>query len=144
LSIADQLERHVRSHVQDRLEQSRVILVELIRAPLGEITGQLRAGVVVDAWVDQGMSYVSTARSLAPYSLFVDKGTGIYGPIGTRITARGGGALRFYWYNAPTDYGRGKDGFYYFRSVRGMRPQNFFTDPMPAYFREALDSAFVR
>lgn len=130
MSIADQLEAHLRERVARNLDQSRIVLRELIIAPLNQISGQLAAGVLVDAWSDNGTTYNSTARSLAPYSIYVDKGTGIFGLTGGRIYPHTAKVLTFFW-NA-------KGAWYSFASVRGMQPQNFFSQPLPENFRQAL------
>lgn len=130
MSIADQLEAHLRDRVARNLDQSRIVLRELIIAPLNQISGQLAAGVLVDAWSENGTTYTSTARSLAPYSIYVDQGTGIYGPRGDRIYPTNAKALTFYW--------TGRGAWFSFKSVRGMQPQHFFSQPLPDYFAQAL------
>lgn len=134
MSIADQLERNLRTRVERNLDQSRTVLVQLIRAPLNEITGQLIGGIGVDPWSSFGERYETTARSLAPYSIYVDKGTGIYGPNGGRIYPRVAKALTFYWH--------ARGGTFSFRSVRGMPAQNFFEAPMLDNLRTALDAVW--
>lgn len=134
MSIAAQLEANLRERVRFNLEQARTVLVQLIRAPLNQITGQLAAGIVVDAWTESGDSYTSTARSIAPYSLYVDQGTGVFGPNGGRIYPRTAKALTFYWY--------ARAGVYSFRSVRGIPAQQFFSAPMPQNFSDALQTAW--
>lgn len=131
MSIAAALEQNLRNRVRRNLDQSRTVLVSLITAPLNSISGQLAGGVVVDAWSEQGDTYTSTARSLASYSKFVDKGTGELGPVGGRIYPRNARALTFYWHS--------RGAWYSFRSVRGQAPQNFFSQPLPDNFRQALD-----
>lgn len=130
MSIAGQLERNLRARVERNLEQSRTVLVELIRAPLNEVTGQLRGGILVDAWSSLGDRYESRARSLAPYSVYVDKGTGIYGPRGDRIYPTTKKALTFFWAK--------QGGVVSFRSVRGSPPQNYFEQPMADNYAQAL------
>ena len=134
MSIRDQLERNLRQRVAANLESSRTILVELIRAPLNDISGQLKAGILVDTWREEGSRYSSSVRSLAPYSMWVDQGTGVYGPLGGRIYPRSAKALHFYWYK--------RGAWYTFASVRGSPAQNFFEKPMPDYFARALEAAF--
>jgi hypothetical protein len=65
----------------------------------------------------------------------VDQGTGIYGPVGTRIYPRNAKVLAFHWLQ------RG-GGLYFFRSVRGTPAQNYFHAPMPDYFAAALAASF--
>lgn len=130
MSIADQLEAHLRDRVARNLDQSRIVLRELIIAPLNQISGQLAAGVLVDAWSENGTTYTSTARSLAPYSIFVDQGTGEFGPRGGRIYPTNAKALHFFWYK--------KGEWATFSSVRGSPAQHFFSLPMAANFAQAL------
>lgn len=134
MSIADQLEAHLRDRVSRNLDQARIVLRELIIAPLNQVSGQLAAGVLVDAWSDNGTSYSSTARSLAPYSIYVDQGTGEFGPRGGRIYPTNANALHFFW-NA-------KGAWYTFKSVRGAPAQNFFSQPMAANFAQALTTVW--
>lgn len=134
MSIADQLERNLRERVSRNLDQSRTVLVSLIIAPLNQVSGQLAAGVLVDSWSNNGDAYTSTARSLAPYSVYVDQGTGIYGPRGGRIYPTNAKALHFYW-NARGEWAT-------FASVRGSPPQNFFHIPMPDNYNNALHAVW--
>lgn len=134
MSIAAQLERNLRTRTRRNLDQSRTVLVELIRAPLAEITGQLRAGIIVDPWADLGDRFATTARSLAPYSRYVDEGTGEFGPRGGRIYPVSARALHFYWYK--------RGGWATFASVRGSPAQNFFSRPMADNLRQALTTVW--
>lgn len=147
MTIADQLERNLRDRVARNLDQSRTVLVSLITAPIHSVSGQLAGGVMVDSWQESGDTYTSTARSLAPYSQFVDKGTGVYPPggRGSPIVATHAGKvtksgkvrppmLKFYWYNR---------GEWVFRpSVLGMPAQNFFSEPLPQNYRNALTASW--
>ena len=136
MSIRDQLEANLRDRVARNLEQTRVALVELIKAPINAISGQLAAGIYVDAWSNMGDSYSSTARSRAPESHYVDKGTGVWGPNGGRIYSHTPGKpLTFFWYSRGATYS--------FMSVRGIQPQNFFSTPMPDNFAKALQIGWV-
>lgn len=134
MSIAAQLEANLRSRCARNLDRTNVVLVELIRAPINQVSGQLASGVMVDAWQENGTSFTSTARSLAPYSLFVDKGTGIYGPTGQRIYPKTAKALTFYWQRTGSVVS--------FRSVAGAPAQNFFSEPMERNYRSALATAW--
>lgn len=134
MSIAAQLEQNLRDRCARNLDRTNVVLVELIRAPINSVSGQLAGGITVDAWQDNGTMFTSTARSLAPYSLFVDKGTGVYGPSGTRIYPRQAKALTFYWQRVG--------GVVSFRSVAGSPAQNFFSEPMGRNVQSALVTAW--
>ena len=134
MSIADQLETNLRARVARNLDQARIVLRELIITPINSVSGQLAAGVLVDAWSENGNVYVSTARSIAPYSKFVDSGTGIYGPTGNRIYPTNAKALHFFWTK--------RGAFYTFKSVRGSPAQNYFSAPMQANFEQALQTAW--
>lgn len=134
MSIAAQLEQHLRERVRQNLDAARVVLVELIRAPLNQVSGQLYNSIFVDAWSENGSTYSSTARALAPYALYVDKGTGIYGPNGNRIYPTTAKALTFFWTS--------RGAVYSFRSVRGMPGQNFFDEPLGQNFADALGTVF--
>jgi hypothetical protein len=135
VTVAAQLEANLRERVRANLDASRGILIALIRAPLAEVSGQLKAGILCDPWSENGSRYETTVRSLAPYSLWVDQGTGIFGPVGTRIYPRTAKVLAFHWTN------RG-GGLFFFRSVRGTPAQRFFTDPMADYLSQALAASF--
>lgn len=134
MSIADQLEQHLRERVRQNLDAARVVLVELIRAPLNQVSGQLYNSIFVDAWSENGSTYSSTARALAPYALYVDSGTGLFGPNGGRIYPTTAKALTFFW--------TARGAVYSFRSVRGQPPQNFFSQPLPDNFAQALAVAW--
>lgn len=134
MSIAAALEANLRNRVRRNLDRTNVVLVELIRAPLNQVSGQLAASILVESWQENGDRYNSTARSLAPYSLFVDQGTGIYGPTGARIYPRTAKALTFFW--------TARGAVYSFKSVRGSPAQNFFSAPMAANFESALGTAW--
>lgn len=134
MSIAAQLEANLRERVRRNLDQSRTVLVQLIRAPLNQISGQLANGIYVDAWSENGDTYESTARSLAPYSLYVDVGTGEFGPNGGRIYPRSAKALTFYW--------NSRGAVFSFRSVRGMPAQHFFAEPMADNYASALNAVW--
>lgn len=134
MSIAAQLEANLRARCARNLDRTNVVLVELIRAPINSVSGQLAGGITVDAWQENGNSFTSTARSLAPYSLFVDKGTGVYGPTGARIYPKTAKALTFYWQRTGSVVS--------FRSVAGSPAQNFFSEPLPQNYRSALATAW--
>lgn len=133
MSIAAALEANLRERVARNLDRTNVVLVELIRAPINSVSGQLAAGITVDAWQDQGDRFVSTARSLAPYSIYVDRGTGIYAG-GGRIYPTQAKALSFYWYKQGRNVA--------FKSVAGSPPLNFFSQPLAENFSSALNTAW--
>lgn len=134
MSLAETLEANLRERTRQRLDQVQVLLPELVKAPLNQITGQLAAGIVCDAWQDNGTRYDTTIRSLAPYSQFVDEGTGIYGPTGNRIYPTSAKALVFFWYRMGD--------WFAFRSVRGSPAQHFFHEAMPDRYDAALQAVF--
>lgn len=135
MTIGQQLEEQYRAHVRERLSQVEVLLPEMVKegAPEGT-TGQLRAGIVMDRWAENGPTFQSTIRSLAPYSTYVDDGTGVFGPIGGRIYPINARALRFYWAKAG--------GWVAFASVAGSPGQHFFKDRLPDLYPDALDRVF--
>ncbi len=132
MSLGEQLEARLRDRTRQQLDQVRVFLPETVKAPLADETGQLRAGIIMDDWSENGNRYESTIRSLAPYSLYVDQGTGVYGPTGSPIYPTTAKALTFYWTK--------RGGWYSFKHVLGTPAQHFFGERMPTLFREALEA----
>lgn len=83
-------------------------------------TGQLASSSAVEMNTHPGL-VVGVVSFRARHALWVHEGTGIYGPRGRPIRARGGGMLRF-----PNRRGRGgARRFIYTRSVRGQPAQPF-------------------
>lgn len=136
MSIRDQLETNLRNRVQRNLEASRGVLVQLITAPINDVSGVLRAGVSVDTWSQNGDTYLTTARSIAPYSLWIDSGTGIYGPggRGSPITPTTKPLLKFFWQK--------RGAWYSMKSVRGTPALQFFSAPMAANLSTALQQVW--
>lgn len=134
MSLGPQLEANLRARTRERLDNVRTLLPERVKEPLADITGQLRAGVIMDDWSENGNRYESTLRSLASYSRYVDEGTGVYGPTGSPIYPTTANALHFYW----TKQGR----WVTFKHVLGTPPQHFFAERVPGLYREALEGEF--
>lgn len=95
----------------------------LTTAPRRVNTGRLRASVNTRPIAYRG-TFGARVGSNVNYALWVHDGTGIYGPRHTRIRPRRGRVLRF----TP----RGAVAPIYRPSVRGMRPNPFLRDALPA------------
>ena len=89
--------------------------------------GAARAG-----WNKDNSGLQSRVYNDVKYMKFLNDGTGIYGPKKRKITPTSGGLLRFKWPNAPSSIKPGKDGFYYFRSVKGIKPTKTVEKSVPA------------
>lgn len=86
-------------------------------------TGQTRASVTTTMLFPGG---VPTARVGSPLrkAVWIHHGTGVYGPRRTPIRPKRGRLLRF----KP----KGSPRYIYVRSVKGMRPNPFLADALPA------------
>lgn len=134
MSIADQLEQHLRDNTAQRLEAVRQEVEDQTKQAASSRSGALREGISCDTWADAGSRFETTIRSTAPYSEFQDDGTGIYGPTGERITSTGGGVLRFDWPAAG--------GVVFAWSVAGSPGTHFFREPMAQRYADALQATF--
>ena len=88
-----------------------------------KINTSIREGAARTGWHDRKLSDMETQiYNDTKYVKFLDEGTGIYGPRGQEITPKKGKFLRFQWDKAPSTIKPGKGGFYFFRSVKGIKP----------------------
>jgi hypothetical protein len=85
-------------------------------------TGYLRSSISVRLIVRSHIT-VRIGTSLR-YALWVHDGTGLYGPLRRRITPKNARALRFRV--------KGKSGYVFAKSVRGMKRNQFLKDALPA------------
>lgn len=71
-------------------------------------------GTASEWWIEAGIDEVK-----APYAIFVEKGTGVYGPTGMPIEPKPGNVLHFMLGGVPTwaTHTRGQPGQYYFRNA---------------------------
>lgn len=134
MTIAAQLEAHWRVDLEDRLERTRQEVEDQTKIAASSRSGDLRAGIHCDTWVNAGSRYETTIHSDVDYSSFQDEGTGIYGPTGARITSTGGGPLRFDWPAAG--------GVVFAWSVAGAPGTHYFHEAMPQRFADALVATF--
>lgn len=89
-------------------------------------TGQLRQRIEAEVSSrDASVRFRAPTDSDAPYALFQEVGTGIYGPLGRYITPKRAQMLS--WVNQQGDR-------VFARRVRGVRPQH--------YFKRALEFLF--
>ena len=86
-------------------------------------TGRLRASIATVV-VTRGGSPVVLVGTNVNYARYVHDGTGVYGPRHTPIRPRRGKFLRF----RP----RGSRKWIYARQVKGMKPNPFLTNALPA------------
>jgi hypothetical protein len=105
--------------------RARVLLSGTGGHPKRVNTGHLRASVQVQLRTFAGSPAVRVGSNLK-YSRWVHDGTGIYGPRRRPIRPKRAKALRF--------KGRrfGKSGYIFAREVKGMKPNHFLTDALPA------------
>lgn len=94
-------------------------------------TGKLRASVGVDLVIGSNTVTVRVGSNL-PYARWVHDGTGIYGPRRTRIKPRYARALVFKSKAFGNTRGRWR-GYVVVASVKGMRPNRFLKDALPAF-----------
>lgn len=136
MTIADQLERNLRTWVEANLLIANDLIVQDTRDHMSRRTGHMADTVEIDQWANEGTRYSTTARVTAEYARYQDEGTGEFGPEGTRIVpTKPGGVLAFDWPAAG--------GFVFFKSVAGSPGTHFFTDAMPDRFRAAMLAAFA-
>lgn len=98
-----------------------------LNSPRRVDTGRLRAGIGTTRIRREFRGvFVRGARigTRVFYGRFVHEGTGIYGPRKQLIVPKRAKALRF----KP----KGGTGFVYVKSVKGMKPNRFLTDALPA------------
>lgn len=96
--------------------------LNLARNPRRIDTGRLRASIGTTR-IRRGLVKGARVGTNVNYAIYVMRGTGIYGPRRTRILPRVKSALRW----------RGKTGGWIFaKSTKGMRPNNFLLDAIPA------------
>lgn len=133
-----ELERRVRLHVEERLDRVRAEIETATKDAAPKDEGTLYASISASTFAPHGLDrYLATIRAEAPHASYTDEGTGIYGPTGTRITAKAGKALVFFWKYGP----RGSDN-YAFKSVAGTPAQRWFREPMPERYRSAVSAEF--
>lgn len=104
------------TNVQNRAKRN------LERNPRRIDTGNLRSDIHVQLLSLGGKPAVRVGFNLF-YGVFVHDGTGIYGPKGTPIVPRVSTYLRWKSKGGP---------WMYAKSVKGMRPNPFLKDAMPA------------
>jgi hypothetical protein len=113
-------------YLRGKLVESRAKR-ELQAEPKRVDTGRLRASINTQRVIRfVGGFRVRGARigTEVFYGILVHKGTGIYGPRRTPIVPRRASVLRF----KP----RGSAIYIYARSVKGMKPNHFLTNALPA------------
>jgi hypothetical protein len=118
-----------RGVVQDLLR--RGLLVETaakrnlggVGGPKRVDTGRLRASITTQLVTRDSLPVVLVGTNVR-YARYVHEGTGIYGPRGRPIRPRRRKFLRF----RP----RGRGRYVYARQVKGMRPNHYLTNALPA------------
>lgn len=127
------LERVIGAFAQDRADALGVAFVERARGYCSRRTGALAESITAEpARVEGGSASVHVYVG-AEYGAYQDRGTGIYGPTGQRITPTNpDGVLAFDWPAAG--------GLVFFKSVAGSPGTAFFTrtvEEFDAVVREA-------
>lgn len=118
-----------RGIVQDLLARGLRVETQAKRNLAGEggpkriDTGRLRASINTQLASHNGLPIVYIGTNVK-YARWVHNGTGIYGPRGVPIRPRSAKFLRF----KP----RGSARFVYARQVRGMKPNRFLHNALPA------------
>jgi hypothetical protein len=96
-------------------------------------TGALRASIKVTLYTNITNMTVRVGSNLR-HARWVHDGTGIYGPRRTRITPRRARALVWRAKTGAGSNGRGRwRGYVVVSSTRGMRPNPFLRDALPAF-----------
>lgn len=103
--------------------QKRIIVLvsnELVRnlkmnTPVGE------TGFARNSWHIIYNNNGSSVKSDVRYILYIDQGTGIYGPKHELIKPENSKVLRFKWFKSGVI--PSKDGYYYFKHVKGIKPK---------------------
>lgn len=90
-------------------------------------TGRLRADVHGEL-LSRGGKLVYRVGTNLQYAIYVHDGTGIYGPRGTMIVPKAKKALRW----KARGGGKGKNGYVFSMRSRGMRPNPFLKNALPA------------
>ena len=133
-----ELERRVREQIERRLDGVRERVERETKDAAPKDEGTLYASISAATFAPDGLArYRGSITATAPHASYTDEGTGIYGPWGTRITARAGGVLVFFWKYGP----RGSDNYAY-RSVAGQPAQRWFAEPMPTRYADAVAAEF--
>jgi hypothetical protein len=129
-SFADELRASVLEEVGEDLDAVARRLEEQIIAGEPHASGDMNAATHVDTWQLEGDStFVTTAHIDVPYAQFVDEGTGVYGPTGSRIYPTSANALVFEWNGVTVA----------FASVAGQPGQHFFDEKIEPLYDEALN-----
>jgi hypothetical protein len=102
-------------------------------APIGKVNGgKMRASITAKV-VKAGRGVEGEVTLNVPYAMWVTKGTGIYAGRGV-IRPKSSPYMIF-----STAYGRynipSYNGFYYARSIKGQKPNQFFVKTLPAALR---------
>lgn len=87
-------------------------------------TGKLRASISVELKLKNTRTLTVRIGTNVEYAIWVHDGTGIYGPMHRPITPKKSRYLRF----KP----KGSSKYVYAQSVKGMRPNPFLLDALPA------------
>lgn len=110
--------------------RARVLLGGAAGHPRRIDTGQTRSSVQVRLVSSVGHPAVRVGSGLKR-ALWIHEGTGIYGPRHRKITAKSGGVLVFSVKSGGAKRGKFR-GKVVVRSVRGMKPNHFLRDALPA------------
>lgn len=92
-------------------------------------TGRLRQSITYQFLLVGGKPVVRVGTNVK-YAVYVHEGTGLYGPKHTLIRPKSKKALK--WKAKKGSIHAGKDGFTYAKYSRGMRPNAFLRDALPA------------
>lgn len=143
MSIADQLETHLRERVARNLPAVSDRMVADTQAACSRRTGALAASIVADDWRDEGSRFtttISAGRGLPnpDVARYQNEGTGTFGPLGSRIYPRNRKALRF---NSPitgitfAKSVAGAPGTFYFSGQDGQEMRRRFEVALNAEWR---------
>lgn len=137
MTIAAALEANLRARCVRNLPAITDRMVEDTRAVCSRRSGTLAESIGADPWQDEGSRFTSTIRATAPYAIYQELGTGVYGPGGGRIYPhKPGGVLAFEWPAAG--------GMVFARSVAGSPGRHFFYGESGTAMRDRFENAFAQ
>lgn len=129
----EQLQAHLRTRELTRTTVAVQLTVTETQDAASRRTGALAESITGESPTLADSRYVTRITAAAPYALYQDEGTGVYGPSGVRIFPTRAKALRFDWPAAG--------GVVFAKSVAGAPGRHYFHSPMAARWHENLLAA---
>ncbi len=148
MATADGLRRAVRARAEQRFTSAVAAMVEAVRADAPRDSGTLESSIGEAGRSAAGARLSTLLVAPVEYASWQDEGTGIYGPKGTPIVAKGGGVLAWEGTGRARTGRRAAgaaqtaSGMVFARSVRGSPATKFWSSNVtPEGWREALSVA---